>query len=271
MTSLLEMGNVRLAYDVAGSGPPLLLLHGAEGNRRMFDALVPHLSENFTTITYDQRDCGETTNPPRPSSLADLADDAAALLRSLGHDSAHVYGTSFGGRVAQMLALRHPHVVDRLVLGSTWPLSVALKEANSENVARIHELRAGLPQTAEALAGYFLPKVFLEANPALKGMFRNAPPRDERTQRRAATTEDRPEMPPSGITLPTLLMAGELDRVVPPSLTLGMAAFMPCTTTLRLAGLGHAGALQAPELVAGAIHWFCTARVKAAATKAVAA
>jgi pimeloyl-ACP methyl ester carboxylesterase len=266
MASMLEMGDVRLAYDVTGSGPPLLLLHGAEGSRRMFDALVPHLSANFATITYDQRDCGETTNPDRPSSLADLADDAAALLRSLGHSRAHVYGTSFGGRVAQMLALRHPHVVNRLVLGSTWPLPVALKEVNSESVARIHELRAGLPGTAKALAGYFLPEAFLAANPALKGMFRNAPPRDERTQRRAATTEDRPAMPPSGITPPTLLMAGELDRVVPPSITLGMATSMPCATTLRLAGLGHAGALQAPEVVAEAVRWFCTAEPTAATT-----
>jgi pimeloyl-ACP methyl ester carboxylesterase len=269
MASRLDVGEVRLAYDVTGSGPPLLLMHGAEGSRRMFDALVPHLSANFTTITYDQRDCGETTNPPRPSSLADLADDAAALLHSLGHRRAHVYGTSFGGRVAQMLALRHPHVVDRLVLGSTWPLPVALMDVNGENVTRILELRAGLPETAEALAGYFLPEAFLAANPALGAIFRNAPPRDERTQRRAATTEDRPVMPPSGLTLPTLLMVGELDRVVPPSVTLGMATSMPCATTLRLAGLGHAGALQAPEVLAEAIHWFCTGEPAPATTKAV--
>jgi pimeloyl-ACP methyl ester carboxylesterase len=267
MSSMLEMGDVRLAYDVTGNGPPLLLLHGAEGSRRMFDALVPHLSANFTTITYDQRDCGDTTNAPGSSSLADLADDAATLLRTLGCRRAHVYGTSFGGRVAQMLALRHPEVVDRLVLGSTWPLPVALEEVNSENVTRIRELRAGLPETAEALAGYFLPEVFLAANPALKGMFRNAPPRDERTRRRALTTEDRPAMLPSGIAQPTLLMVGEFDRVVPPSVTLDMGTSMACATTLQLAGLGHAGALQAPAVVAEAVRRFCTAEPAAATTK----
>jgi pimeloyl-ACP methyl ester carboxylesterase len=261
MASMLEIADVRLAYDVTGRGPPLLLLHGAEGSRRMFDALLPHLSANFTTITYDQRDCGETTNPSRPSSLADLADDAAALLRNLGHRTAHVYGTSFGGRVAQMLALRHPQLVERLVLGSTWPLPVSLMDVNGENVARILELRAGLPQTAETLAGYFLSEAFLAEHPALKAIFGNAPPRDERTQRRAAVTNERPPLLPNGLTMPTLLMVGELDRVVPPSVTLSMAAVMPRATTVWLAGLGHAGALQAPELVAGMIRSYCLAEV----------
>ena len=269
MVTMLELGEVHLAYDVEGSGPPLLLLHGAEGSRRMFDALLPHLSAHFTTITYDQRDCGETTNPPQASSLVDLADDAAAMLRFLGHCRAHVYGTSFGGRVAQMLALRHPDHVDRLVLGSTWPLPTALTDLNGENVKHIFELRAGLPETAEELARYFLPDAFLAAHPALKAIFGNSPPRDERTRRRSSVTDERPALPPSGLTMPTLLMAGDLDRVVPPSATLAMATSMPRATTLRLAGLGHAGALQAPELVARAIRSFCLADVPPATMKEV--
>src|SRR4051794_30254452 len=107
-------GGVRVACTVTGSGPPLVLMHGAEGSHRMFDALGPHLAPSFTVIAYDQRDCGEPETPPVESTLADLADDAHALLASLGHARAHAYGTSFGGRVAQMLAHRQPQAVERL-------------------------------------------------------------------------------------------------------------------------------------------------------------
>jgi pimeloyl-ACP methyl ester carboxylesterase len=67
--------------------------------------------------------------------------------------------------------------------------------------------------------------------------------------------------------MPTLLMVGDLDRVVPPSVTLDMAASMPRAATLRLAGLGHAGALQDPQRVASAIRCFCLAEGPAAGVK----
>src|SRR5215216_5721233 len=99
MVARLDLGHgIVVAGTRTGSGPPLVLLHGAEGSHRMFDTLVPHLAAHFDVIAYDQRDCGETENPPTESTLADLADDVRSLLRVLGFDSAHVYGTSFGGR-----------------------------------------------------------------------------------------------------------------------------------------------------------------------------
>jgi pimeloyl-ACP methyl ester carboxylesterase len=252
-------GGVKLACTVTGEGPPLVLMHGAEGSHRMFDALVPHLATHFTTIAYDQRDCGESENPVVESKLADLADDVRALLRALGHAKSHVYGTSFGGRVAQMLAHRHAEGVERLVLGSTWPLPQALEALNPEGVAQIHALRAKLPESAEALAEFFLPKAFLEARPELKQIFRNAQPQTERSLRRFRTVADLPPVEPGTIEVPTLVLVGELDRVVPPRVTEAMAAAMPCAETVLLRGLGHAGALQAPEAVAAHIRRFCLA------------
>ena len=80
MTRFAQAGEVRVAFDIEGQGDPLLLMHGAEASRQMFAALVPLLAPHFTVIAYDQRDCGETEAPARPSTLADLARDAQQLL-----------------------------------------------------------------------------------------------------------------------------------------------------------------------------------------------
>ena len=257
MVKPLEVGDLRIAYELTGRGPPLLLIHGAEGSRRMFDALVPHLSSHFTTITYDQRDCGETDGSTRAAKLSDLADDAAGLLHGLGFAEADVYGTSFGGRVAQALARRHPHRVRTLVLGSTWPLPQALVDLNPEAIAQIVALRDRLPQSADALAAYFLPEAFLAERPELRGLFRNAPPRSERTMRRSATVADTPSLEPSDISVPTLCIAGSVDRVVPPAITMALADEVPGAERVVLDGVGHAGAVQVPDVIAHHVKRFC--------------
>jgi pimeloyl-ACP methyl ester carboxylesterase len=270
MAELYDIGGgMKIACTVTGQGPPLVLMHGAEGSHRMFDALVPHLAEHFTTIAYDQRDCGASENPAAESSLADLADDVRALLHALGHAKAHVYGTSFGGRVAQMLAHRHADAIERLVLGSTWPLPQPLATLNPVGVARMHALRSQLPESAEELAGLFLPQAFLEARPELKQIFRNAQPQSERSSRRFRTVANLAPFEPAALDLPTLVLAGELDRVVPAAVTQGMAATMPHAEMVLLLGVGHAGALQAPEVIAAHIRRFCLAahrETQAAAT-----
>ena len=99
-------------FDQIGSGPPIVLLHGGEGDRTMFAAFAPLLASNFCVIAPDQRDSGLTDNSPDPYGLNELADDVAVLVRGLGFPRAHVFGTSFGGQVAQVLAARHPTVID---------------------------------------------------------------------------------------------------------------------------------------------------------------
>lgn len=261
MPSLIDTGTSRIACTVTGNGPPLLLMHGAEGNHHMFDALVSHLAPDFTVVAYDQRDCGETQNTPEEATLADLADDARALLAAVGHDAAFVYGTSFGGRVAQALAHRHPESVLRLVLGSTWALPDALEDLNADNIRAIQALRAKLPGSAEELAGYFLPAAFLGLQPQFKALFKTAQPQSERSQRRFRTVADRPAWTPQDLRVRTLLLACELDRVVPSHVTLAMAQQIDGAEALLLPGLGHAAAVQAPDVVAAQIRRFCRATV----------
>lgn len=253
----LDVGDCRIACTVTGAGPALLLMHGAEGNHHMFDGLVDYLAPYFTVIAYDQRDCGDTANPERPTTLAELADDAVGLLKALGHDTAHVYGTSFGGRVAQALAHRSPRSINKLVLGSSWPLPQSIAQLNPEGLQAIQALRARLPESAEALAEYFLPAQTLRERPELKGIFRNAQPHTERSIRRQQAVGECPLLEPRELRVPTLVLAGELDRVVPPHVTLALGEAIPGARTVLLPGVGHAGAVQAPALIATQIRNFC--------------
>ena len=250
MPEFIERCGISTAFEVAGNGPPLLMLHGAEGSRRQFAAILPELVDRYTVITYDQRDCGDTVSPDSPATLAALADDAQALLKALGHPSAFVFGTSFGGRVAQALAVRHAQTIRRLVLASTWPLPVSLAAANPEVAQELVHLRLNLPASAEQLAEYFFPAAFLVAHPAASGHFKTAPARSARSERRAAVLGEVPDLDISSIERPTLLIAGAVDRIVPVELTLSLGQYIRDTRSVVLPDVGHLSLAQAPKLVA---------------------
>ena len=158
MLSFVHSDGAKTVYEMRGNGPAVLLIHGAEGTRRSFDRVATKLADRFTVVTYDQRDCGETLSDAVNVDLCLLASDAAELLRGIGQSSAHIFGTSFGGRVAQAVAVLHPEMVERLVLASTWALPLSLRELNPEVASKTARLRAGLPETAETLAEYFFPR-----------------------------------------------------------------------------------------------------------------
>ena len=117
----VRTGDIEIYHEVAGDGPPVLLISGTGADLRN----VPHerhpLTRHFEVHAYDQRGLGQSSKPDEPYTMADYADDAAGLLGALGVGPVHVVGVSFGGMVAQHLALRHPAVVDRLVLMCTSP------------------------------------------------------------------------------------------------------------------------------------------------------
>jgi len=119
---IAKANGVSLYYERAGSGPPLLFISGTGGDLRtkpnVFDG---PLAKSFDLLAYDQRGLGRSEKPDRPYAMADYADDAAALMGEQGWDQALVVGVSFGGMVAQELAIRHPGRVKRLVLACTSP------------------------------------------------------------------------------------------------------------------------------------------------------
>jgi pimeloyl-ACP methyl ester carboxylesterase len=112
-----------IAIQVLGNelAPALLLLPGQANSHRWWDGLREPFADRYRTITFDYRGTGGSEASDGEWSTASFADDAAAVLDELGVERAAVYGTSMGGRVAQMLAINHPERVSALVLACTTP------------------------------------------------------------------------------------------------------------------------------------------------------
>ena len=113
---------VRIAYEVAGQGDPLLLIHGTGCDRTFWRLQVPAYSEHWQVISVNMRGSGRSDVVSDISSYTSelMADDIAALLDHLSSGPAHVSGHSLGSCVAQQMALRHPSSVRSLQLHATW-------------------------------------------------------------------------------------------------------------------------------------------------------
>ena len=253
-------GGIELAYEITGSGPPLVLMHGGEADHTQYIAFIPHLAPHFTCIAYSQRDCGATRNPDADFGITDLADDAAALIAALGLKRAHVFGSSLGSVIAQALAVRHPGSVDRLVLSAAIRIGESIGSINPEAAKELGILRADTAANAPKIARYFYTDDHLAAHPQLAQRFAGGKRGPVQQARRNALIPKAPRLPLGGITAPTLVLAHALDRLVPPAHSLSIATEIPGARTVVLEGLGHVGTIQAPERVAGAITPFLLAR-----------
>jgi len=246
----IEANGTLIAYKQSGGGAPVILIHGAEADHSMFDAFGALLAEHFTVIAYDQRDSGETRNPPSPYGIGEMAGDAAALIAGLGYERAHVFGTSLGGVIAQVLAAEHPRRVDRLVLSSTFRAGAPPLSINPEVFPRLAALRTGLPGTAAQIATYFFPASHIAAHPEVVDIFTGNSRDAAQKQRRAAILARPVEADLVAITAPTLVLVGAEDRLIPPAHTLSLAGEIAGARTVSIAGLGHVGTLQSPHAVA---------------------
>jgi len=251
----INANGTTITFKRSGKGPPLLLLHGAEADHSMFDAFAPLLADDFTVIAYDQRDSGGTMNPSSPYGFEELADDAAALIAALGYKRANVFGTSFGGVIAQVLAARHPERIDRLVLSSTFRPGAPLPSINPE-FPRFAELRSRLPESVGEFAKFFFTPDYLERHPEAVSVFAGGKRTEEQRARRGAVIPRPISVDLGRITATTLVVVGAEDRLIPPAHTLSLAKDIKGAKTATIVGVGHVATRQNPAAVAAVVKAF---------------
>src|SRR5258707_9754176 len=115
----VENLGARIHWDEEGRGAPLLLIMGLGWPSQAWYRSRPMLSENYRTIALDNRGVGRSEAPPGPYSITQMAADAVAVLNAARVNTAHIFGVSMGGMIAQEFALQYPKNVRSLILGCT--------------------------------------------------------------------------------------------------------------------------------------------------------
>ena len=150
------VGDTKLAYEVAGAGVPVLLLHGAGGSRGAWSLQVPALSKRYQVVSVDLRGHGESSVTPAPCSMTALAADLAGLQKALSLGPCHVVGHSLGGMVGLQLALDFPQGVKSLAVVNSTALGQGLWVRSF--LVRSFIRLAGMPAFARANAKLHLPE-----------------------------------------------------------------------------------------------------------------
>jgi haloacetate dehalogenase len=157
--------DIRIAYDIAGQGPPLLLLHGFPQTRALWAPVVRRLADRFTCVAADLRGYGASSKPEAAPDLANysfraMAADQVALMAHLGFPDFHLAGHDRGGRTAHRLALDHPGAVRSLTVMDIVPTHYLLDHW-SKDVSRAYYHWSFLAQPAP------LPERMIDADPDL--------------------------------------------------------------------------------------------------------
>jgi pimeloyl-ACP methyl ester carboxylesterase len=257
-------GRVQLRYDVRGSeaAPPLLLIQGLGRPAAHWGTFLDELAEHFRLITFDNRGIGRSSTPLPPYTTRQMADDALAVLDATGTDSAHVFGVSLGGMIAQELAIAAPARVHRLVLGCTRANRRAGTPMSLSAMAAFAVAGALPPDAAMArVAPYILSSEFMKTRPeVLDAWCRTAaqdPPRRVGVIGQIAAVlmhDTRAHL--SRIRHPTLILSGDADRLIPPECSRFLQQAVAGSELELLPGAGHDFPVEAPEATTRALRRF---------------
>ncbi len=209
-----------LAYEVVGSGPPLILLHGLSGSSRWWSRNVPVFSRSFRTYSVDLPGFGQSRGV-RWSRLDDIADRLADWLVDEGLSQAHIAGHSLGGAVAARLAARHPDRIDRLVL-----VDAAIRPQGTRTLARPAHVMRTIGRGSLGFAPLLV-----------RDLLRCHPRSFVAATVDALQTDWEPHL--RRIEAPTLVVWGERDAITPLKLGHEIAAVVPGARLITLAEAGH--------------------------------
>lgn len=257
---IIDLPGRQLSYTRrGGSGEPLLLIMGMAGHQRLWrDDFLSLLDRDFDVVTYDHRGIGESTDVAGDFTIAELADDAAAVLDAVGWRDAHVFGISMGGMIAQELALRNPERVRRLVLGCTYCGGAGSSLTAAGPIRMLEAMNSGVVEDAiRAGFGVNLSPAWTADESHWPEFYdialaESVPVPVVMRQAQAAFAHDTSARLPS-LAAPTLVIAGTADEMLLYANSELIASLIPDAKLHRLADVGHLFWWERPNETADAI------------------
>lgn len=254
-TGLVRVGRgptaTRLHVERSGAGEPLLLVTGFAISSEVFLPVLDRYARDYDCIRYDNRGAGRSPAPWRPTSIPELAGDAVRLLDALELETAHVYGLSMGGMIAQEVAIRFPDRVRALVLGATSHGGPRAVLPSPRVAAALTSRGAPAELRAQLVARALFSEQFRREQPeAVRAHLRTlaehpASARGVLSHLTASTYHDtRARL--HRIAAPTLVLHGGADELTPVANAHLLAAGIPDATLSVLPGVGHGYLLEQP-------------------------
>jgi len=253
---LTENQGAKIYWDEKGAGSPLLLIMGLGFPSYAWYRTRPVLAEKFRTIAFDNRGVGQSDRPAGPYPIALMASDAAAVLDAAGVESAHVFGISMGGMIAQEFALQYPKRVRSLILGCTAPGGPNAVRSEPEATRMLMERANMSPEEAAQAALPFIyhpgtpPERIAEDLEVRRPWF---PHRDAYAAQLQGILAWEAYSRLDRIAVPTLVIHGEADRLVPAGNGKLIAEKIPGAKLVMLARAGHVFTTDQPQAAHRAI------------------
>ena len=249
----IHVNGIRLAYERRGTGSPLVLLHGYPLDHRIWEDVIPLLTDTFELIVPDLRGFGGSSAVDSFSAMEDYASDIAALLDQLEIQKAAIVGHSMGGYVALAFVHLYPERVTGLgLVSSQAPADPAdRKEGRYKSAAEVADKGIGgvvaamTPKfTSDVRLQEFAKQVMEEQQPAgyisaLKAM--------------AERVDSTPLL--SSFTFPVVLVHGDADALIPADRAREVKATIPEAQLVEISGAGHIPMLEAPRETADALKY----------------
>jgi 3-oxoadipate enol-lactonase len=250
----LQLADLDLYYEELGDGPNLLFVNGSGSSIEAARPLIERFAGHFHVLVHDQRGLGRTSVPSSEPTMADYAADALALLDHVGWRTTRLVGVSFGGMVAQEIAVTAPERIERLALvctsaGGAAGASYPLHELATLSAAERDAIGLRLVDTRfdeQWLADHPLDRAIMKNRAA--GAARERTPEQRRGEamqleaRRHHDVADRL----GRITAPTLVACGAFDGIAPPANSAAINERIPGSELRTYAG-GHLFVIQDPQ------------------------
>ena len=251
---------LELAYERAGEGPPLVLVHGVLCDSRAWRPQLAGLAGELTVVAWDEPGAGRSSEPEEPFGLADYADALAGLIESLGLGRAAVGGMSWGGIVVQELYRRRPELVAGLILAGTYAGWAGSLPADA-CAARLASCLKQSTMPAEEVVEKWMPSLLSARAPdevinELASMLSDFRPAGFRLAVRAAAAADTRDLL-GRIERPTLLLWGEHDARSPVAVGERMRDAIPGARLSVIADAGHVSNLEQPARFNDEVLEFC--------------